>query len=157
MQKAAQHPDDPLALYLAGVALIGKDSPTRVRLLEQAKAKGSQFPWPALELAFFYSGGKRVDKQKASENIAAFFHGCPDSADREAQRMLAKAGSTELQTSVATALRARLAKETSSRTPALRSPTLLPSGHSSEHPASRLPWDSTRSYRPPAPPASPRH
>jgi thiol-disulfide isomerase/thioredoxin len=115
VQKAAQHPDDPLALYLAGVALIGKDSPTRVRLLEQAKAKGSQFPWPALELAFFYSGGKRVDKQKASENIAAFFHGCPDSADREAQRMLAKAGSTELQTRVATALRARLAKESSPR------------------------------------------
>ena len=112
-RQAAQHPDDPLALYLAGLALVGKDSPARVRLLEQAKAKGPQFPWPALELAFFYSGGKRVDKQKASENIAAFFQACPDSADRDAQRMLAKAGSTELQTKVAMALRARLAKETS--------------------------------------------
>ncbi len=113
VRQAAQHPDDPLALYLAGVVLTGKDSPARVRLLEQAKAKAPQFPWPSLELAFFYSGGKRVDKQKASENIAAFFHACPDSTDRQAQRMLAKAGSAELQTKVATALRARLSTETS--------------------------------------------
>ncbi len=112
-KQAAQHPDDPLALYLAGVALIGKDSPQRVRLLEEAKAKTPKFPWPALELAFFYSGGKRADKQEASANIAAFFNACPDSTDRQAQRLLAKAGSTELQMKVAAALRARLSKETS--------------------------------------------
>src|SRR5947209_496754 len=60
-KQAALHPDDPLALYLAGVALMGKDTTERIRMLEQAKAKNAQFPWPSLELAFFYSGGKRAD------------------------------------------------------------------------------------------------
>jgi hypothetical protein len=57
-------------------------------------------------------GTKRLDKNKAAEEIAAFFAACPSSTDAEAQRRLDRAGSSELQARVAAALRARLAVET---------------------------------------------
>lgn len=72
-KQAAQNPDDPLDLYVAGFALFGTDTPESLRLLEAAKAKAPQFPWPALLLAVAYSRGKRMDKQKSSENLAVFF------------------------------------------------------------------------------------
>ena len=108
-KQAAQNPDDPLALYAAGVALFGTDTPESLRLLEAAKAKAPQFPWPALALAGEYTSGKRMDKQKSSENLAAFFAVCPDSTNGQAQWFLAK--DVGLQQKVAAALRARLAKE----------------------------------------------
>lgn len=111
-EQAAQHPDDPLALYLAGVALFQTDTPESIRLLESAKAKAPGFAWPDLELATIYMSGKRIDKKKSAEYLASFFSACPDSADRAAQRLLAKVGDAALQARVASALRARLAAET---------------------------------------------
>jgi predicted Zn-dependent protease len=109
-KQAAQNPEDPLALYVAGVALFETDTPESLRLLEEAKAKAPQFAWPALTLAVDYARGKRMDKQKSSENLAAFFTLCPDSTNRSAQWRLGKDAS--LQPKVAAALRIRLAKET---------------------------------------------
>jgi hypothetical protein len=111
-QQAAQHPDDPLALYLAGVVLFQTDTPESIRLLEAAKARAPGFAWPNLELATIYVSGKRIDKKKSAEYVASFFSLCPDSADRSAQRLLAKVGDAALQARVASALRARLAAET---------------------------------------------
>ena len=112
-KQAEQHPDDPLALYAAGLALSGMDTPESIRLLEQASAQAPAFVWPALELARIYSPGtKRVDKNKAGDEVAAFFAACPSSTDADAQRRLDRAGSSELQARVAVALRARLATET---------------------------------------------
>lgn len=108
-RQAAQNPDDPLDLYVAGFALLGTDTPESLRLLEAAKAKAPQFPWPALLLAGVYSRGKRMDKQKSSENLAAFFALCPDSTDEWAQGLLGS--DAGLQPRVAKALRARLTNE----------------------------------------------
>jgi len=109
-KQAAQNPYDPLALYVAGFALFGKDTPESLRLLEAAKAP--QFPWPALLLAGAYSMGKRMDKQKSSENLAAFFTLCPDSTNEWAEGLLAMDEYIGLQQKVAAALSTRLAKET---------------------------------------------
>lgn len=122
LKVANQHPDDPLALTIAGMSLVdtysnsgnirGKDTPEGIRLLELAKSKvkASQFPWPALFLATAYSTGKRVDINKSNENLVAFFDACPGSTDLNAQVLLNK--DEQLQPKVAAALRARLATET---------------------------------------------
>ncbi len=112
-KQAEQHPDDPLALYLAGVALYRRDTDRSIRLLEQARTLAPNFPWPALQLARIYSPGtKRADQAKAQSALAAFFSVCPSSTDPEAQTRLGKFGTSDLQARVATALRARLANET---------------------------------------------
>ncbi len=110
--EAKQHPDDPLALYLAGVVLFHTDTPESIRLLEAARAKAPDFAWPSLQLATIYSSGKRVDKKKSAEYLTAFFSACPGSKDNTAQWLLSMVGDGTLQTSVAVALRAKLIGET---------------------------------------------
>jgi len=111
-EAAAQHGDDPLALYLAAYALSGADTPDSIRLLESARGKADEFPLADLQLAFIYSSGKLVDKKKAAEHLTSFFHACPASTDRRAQWLLSKLGDNAAQTRVAVALRAQLAGET---------------------------------------------
>jgi thiol-disulfide isomerase/thioredoxin len=111
-KQAGQHPDDPLALYLAGLALSGRNTDLSIQMLEQARSKAKDFAWPALALANIYAPGtKRTDKKKAAEEIAVFFDACPSSTNEDAQHRL-RAGSSELQARVAQAVRARLATET---------------------------------------------
>ncbi|MGA2739056.1 MAG: TlpA disulfide reductase family protein [Bryobacteraceae bacterium] len=112
VKQAGQHPEDPLALYLAAIVLNGKDTPRSIQLLEQAKSEAPHFAWPDMSLAGIHAGGKLADKKKAAAEIAAFFTACPSSTDSHAQRTLNRIGSTELQARVAVALRARLATET---------------------------------------------
>ena len=110
--EAGQHPDDPLALYLAALVLTGKDTPRSVQLWEQAKSKAPDFAWPDLSLTSVHATGKLADKKKAATEIAAFFTACPSSTDSAAQWNLSRAGTPELQARAAAALRARLAQET---------------------------------------------
>ena len=109
--QAATNPDDPLAVYLAGAALYRTDTDESICMLEQALAEAPDFPWPALQLAEIYAGGKRVDKKKAADYIAAFFALCPDSAGRQAHWILSKSRASEVQAKVARVLRERLVKE----------------------------------------------
>jgi thiol-disulfide isomerase/thioredoxin len=110
--QAKQHPDDPLALYLAGVVLFRTDTPESIRLEEAAKSKAPDFAWPNLELANIYSLGKHADKEKSTEYLAAFFAACPGSTDSTAQRLLAVVGDAALQARVAASLRAQLSAAT---------------------------------------------
>jgi hypothetical protein len=66
VKMAKDRPDDPLALLLAGEALKNKDTPEAIRLLEAAKAKAPNFPWPAMQLALPLQGWKarRPDQVK---------------------------------------------------------------------------------------------
>jgi thiol-disulfide isomerase/thioredoxin len=113
-QKLAQaHPDDPLALYLAGTSLFQANTPESIRLLEKAKSMAPAFPGPLLELAYIYSTGKRADRKAMSENITAFFTMCPASTNDRAHYLAAKIDDNALQTKIASALRARLEKERS--------------------------------------------
>ncbi len=115
-KEAGQHPGDPLAQYVAGLALSGRNTPLSIEYLERARSQAPGFAWPALELAHIYSPGtKRVDKKKAADEIADFFAACPSSSDADAQLRLTRAGTGELQARVAAALRARLAAETDPR------------------------------------------
>ncbi|HUO15349.1 MAG TPA: TlpA disulfide reductase family protein [Verrucomicrobiae bacterium] len=109
VQMAKDHPEDPLALMLAGWALRGKNTPESLRLLQASIAKAPNFPWPYKELAGDYFSGKIADPAKVRENIEAFFAICPASTDSYAQWLLAK--DPALQPKVAVALRARLEKE----------------------------------------------
>lgn len=104
-----ENPDDPLAMTLAAIVLVHKDTGESIRLLEAAKAKAPQFPWPALELARIYFRGKWADKDKTAENVAAFFADCPGSGNSTAHWLLTK--NAALQPKVAAAMRARLEKE----------------------------------------------
>jgi hypothetical protein len=111
-KQAALQPDDPLALYVAGLALSGIDTPASIRFLEQARSQAPNFAWPALELANIYTvGAKRADQTKSASEIAAFFAVCPSSTDASAQHRLGRVGSSELQARVAAALRTQLATE----------------------------------------------
>ena len=111
-EQAKQHPDNPLALYLAGVVLFHTDTPESIRLLDEAKAKTPNFAWVDLELAEIYAGGKRVDKPKSKEYLTTFFSACPGSTERMAHWLLAQVGDTALQVRVATDLRKRLETQT---------------------------------------------
>lgn len=110
-----EHPDDPLALLLEGEALDGLDTPESIRVLEMAKAKAPEFPWPDRDLAGIYAQGKVANPAKAKENIDAFFAVCPTSWDPYALYLLPQADPS-LQATVtaarAAALRAKLAGET---------------------------------------------
>ena len=111
-KQGEQHPDDPLALYVAGLALSGRNTDLSIQMLERARSEAKDFAWPALALANIYAPGtKRTDKKKAAEEIAVFFYACPASTNEDAQHRL-RAGSSELQARVAQAVRARLATET---------------------------------------------
>jgi hypothetical protein len=107
---ASDQPDDPLALTLGGMALVRKDTPESIRLLESAKAKAPGFPWAPLALADVYFSGKWADNAKVAENISAFFAACPASTNRSAHWILNK--NVPLQPKVAAALRAKLENET---------------------------------------------
>ena len=111
-EQAKQHPNDPLASYLAGSVLFHTDTPESIRLVEAAKDQAPDFAWPNLQLADIYSSGKRVDKKKAAQYLAAFFSGCPGSTDRTAHWLLAMVGDSALQARVAADLRKRLTAET---------------------------------------------
>jgi thiol-disulfide isomerase/thioredoxin len=103
------HPDDPLALTLAGIVLRNTDTPESIRVLEMAKTKAPNFPWPAMELAADYFRGKRADASKVNENLEIFFSICPASTDGLAHWLLAK--DDALQPKVALSLRRRLQGE----------------------------------------------
>jgi len=111
-QMAQQNADDPLSLYLGGLALEGYDTPESIRLLESAHAKAAGFGWPSLELAKLYGSGKRIDKSKSASYLESFYSACPYSTERIAQWYLRVSGTPALQAHVASELRAHLAGET---------------------------------------------
>jgi len=74
---AKAHPDDPMALIMAGKAMADKDPAEAIRLLEAARAKAPDFPWPSYELAGLYWRGKYADEGKLKENLERFYALCP--------------------------------------------------------------------------------
>lgn len=109
-QQVKEHPNDPLLLYLAAIALEGTDTPESIRLLNAAKTQAPQFVWPDLQLAEIYNSGKFEDKAKFNEHLTAFWTSCPASTDGSARWMLVK--DMALQTKIAAALRPQLEKST---------------------------------------------
>jgi hypothetical protein len=77
VSNAKSHPDDPMALMLAGKALADTDPAKAIRLLDAAQAKAPEFPWPSFELANIYWREKYADDAKLKENIERFYALCP--------------------------------------------------------------------------------
>jgi len=77
VNNAKANPDDPMALTLAGHAQVDKDPEEAIRLLEAARAKAPNFPWPSFELTFLYWRGKYADEAKLNESLERFYTLCP--------------------------------------------------------------------------------
>jgi hypothetical protein len=115
IKNAREHPEDPLALMLASKVLIGKDTPEAIRLLEAAKAKAPEFPWPVHELAALYERGKYADQAKMKENLEKFYSLCPAWTSGSFLESFYLQTDLPLMARTAVALRARLEKETDPR------------------------------------------
>jgi thiol-disulfide isomerase/thioredoxin len=77
VSNAKSHPDEPMALILAGKVLAEKDPVEAIRLLDAAQAKAPEFPWPSFELTNLYWQGKYADEAKLKENLERFYTLCP--------------------------------------------------------------------------------
>ncbi len=106
-----QHPDDPLAVLLQAQALIGRDTPQSMRLLEQLRAQSPGFPWPALTLAEIDFNGARADEARGRQNLEAFYRACPTSTDPYAQWLLTHDAPLGQQVDRAVAAKTRLRLE----------------------------------------------
>jgi thiol-disulfide isomerase/thioredoxin/tetratricopeptide (TPR) repeat protein len=78
---AADHSDDSLYLYLYGAILVDRNVEESVRLLNRSVAADPHNAWPHLILSEIYQYGRLVDKQKASDEVSAFWAACPASLD----------------------------------------------------------------------------
>lgn len=116
VKNAKDHPDDPVALLAAGKILVGKDTPEAIRLMEAAKAKAPEYPWPAHELADLYAGGRYENDARMKENLERFYSLCPawtsDSYFGNQMEGFRLRKDMPLIGKTAVALRARLERET---------------------------------------------
>lgn len=107
------HPQDPVKLLAAALALEGKDTPQAFRLTEQALAADPNYAPAYVELAGMYRNlGKFADKSKAATYLEKYYQLCPSGLDSEAMFYLKQLGSSELKAQVAKNLRQRLATVT---------------------------------------------
>ena len=80
-EKLAKHPDDPRYLYLYARALVGKDTPSAIKSLQQAIAREPKLPWTYLALTGIYSSAAFRDGAKVAENLRAYHKACPANPD----------------------------------------------------------------------------
>ena len=111
VRESERHPDDAMAVALAGVVLFRKDTPETIRRLEQAGKMAPNWGFPPQQLASVYASGKYADKQKMAENIVRYFDLCPESTDPISHMFLGKAGRNDLQAQFASKLRQRLVQQ----------------------------------------------
>jgi len=74
-------PDDPVAAYLYAEALVGRDSPKSIEILQATLKKSPQFPWPHLGLATIYAMPVFQNKDEKVAHLKAFLAACPASLD----------------------------------------------------------------------------
>ena len=74
-----QHPDDSTVEYLYATTLINRDTPTAIRLLEEALRKNPSSPPPRLDLVRIYTSPNFLDHTKAKSHLSTFLAACPAS------------------------------------------------------------------------------
>ena len=110
---AQAHPEDPVKVLAAVIALEGKDTPEAFRLLNHLVEKQPNFAPAYIQLSGMYSRlGKFIDKAKAAAENAKYFELCPAGRDGYALSNLKKLGSAEQKMQVAKNLRERLSNST---------------------------------------------
>ncbi|MGA2588402.1 MAG: redoxin domain-containing protein [Bryobacteraceae bacterium] len=80
-EKLARHPDDPRYMYLYARALVGKDTPSALQLLQKAIAREPQLPWTYLALTEIYSSAAFHNGAQVAENLRAYHKACPANSD----------------------------------------------------------------------------
>ena len=108
---AAASPDNPQALFLAALALHQSDTPRTIKLLEQTVKLVPDHPWAHLLLAGIRQSGKFADPAQARESFASYMKACPGYLLHDAEWVMGKVATPEMQTALARDLRARLAEE----------------------------------------------
>jgi thiol-disulfide isomerase/thioredoxin len=108
--KAKAHPEEPVNLVAAALALLGTDTPQSIAFLNQATKTNPDYAAAYLELtAYYHHLGKFTDKTKAAGFLEKYYQLCPSGRDGWATNYLKQLGSNELKVQVAKNLRARLA------------------------------------------------
>lgn len=74
--KLDQHPGDRRWQYLYAAALVGKDTPSAIKSLQQLGAQDPNFPWTYLTLTGIFSSAAFRDQAQVAANLRAFHHAC---------------------------------------------------------------------------------
>ncbi|GGG99354.1 TlpA disulfide reductase family protein [Silvibacterium dinghuense] len=74
---AKAHPDDPMALLLAGKAQADTNFDEAIRFYQAAQAKDPGFPWPAFELVELYRRKGKDKEVDFKTNLERFYSLCP--------------------------------------------------------------------------------
>jgi len=80
-EKLARRPDDPRYVYLYARALVGKDTPSAIQLLQKATVREPKLPWTYLALTEIYSNAAFRDATKVAKNLRAYHTACPANLD----------------------------------------------------------------------------
>ncbi len=75
----AQHPDDPVYLYLGALAEAGRNTTQAISRLERAIERSPSFGLPHLLLAQIYSAPSHANPAKAKQHLEQFESACPES------------------------------------------------------------------------------
>lgn len=111
LQRAAQQPEDPVALTVAAMHLHRKDTPGAIELARRALTASPGYPWAALTLAEMHSGGRFEDLPRAREYFTAFVAACPDRLPQRLDHATGRLATSELRQAMARAMRTRLEAE----------------------------------------------
>ncbi len=105
--RSAQNPDDPRRAFLYAVALIGRNTPEAIRVLEGVLAKDPQYARAHRKLAGIYTSRNFKDQEKAVSNLKTYLAACPAAFD--GYDLLTQMDNKELIEAGAEKLRAMLA------------------------------------------------
>ena len=110
-QRLDAKPGAALDTYFYALALMGKDTPQAIQLLNKALERDEELAWAHMALSYVYAWGRFSDKARATEHVDKFFGLCGTVVDPYPLRTLVSDGSLAVQKRVAKSLRKRLAAE----------------------------------------------
>lgn len=90
-----EHPDRPEYAILRATALVTRDTPEAIGMLEALKASGPAGPQAFLQLSQIHAFNKFKDATQLQSDIKGFLQECPASLDPEALNLVFRNGTTE--------------------------------------------------------------
>src|ERR1022692_142176 len=106
-------PAQVVYVLLHAESLEGRDTPQAIKILESLEAAHPDEAQVPLELVSIFDSGKFKDKARVQQELASFLKVCPAPLSANALGVISQDGTQEQMAIVATAVRARLEKETS--------------------------------------------
>ncbi|SPE29514.1 exported hypothetical protein [Acidobacteriia bacterium SbA2] len=105
-----QNPDDAKADYLYALALVGRQSPEAIKLLNDALKNDPYFAAPHLQLVSIYSSPVFMDKEQRIAHLKDYLEACPSSV--EGYESLTRVDDKDLQRAYAARLRSLITNRT---------------------------------------------